>query len=130
MAGPLLWAKASREVVATKHPQRQQRIQQYLDSWYKSRALEQVTDKTTRYADQIGVSPSGISVRNFKSRWGGLAIPEVSCSSTGTSLRHRMPLVTVWWFMSCATWSIPITPRSFGRWLDGLTLHTLITGTG
>ena len=50
--------------------QRQQRIQQYLDSWYKSRALERLTDKTNRYAEQIGVSPSGISVRNFKSRWG------------------------------------------------------------
>ena len=50
--------------------QRQQRIQQYLDSWYKTRALERLTDKTNRYAEQIGVSPSGISVRNFKSRWG------------------------------------------------------------
>ncbi|MGC6482476.1 MAG: M48 family metallopeptidase [Synechococcus sp.] len=50
--------------------QRQQRIQQYLDSLYKSRAIERLTDKTNRYAEQIGVSPSGISVRNFKSRWG------------------------------------------------------------
>ena len=56
--------------------QRQQRIQQYLDAWYKSRALERLTDKTDRYAEQIGVSPSGISVRNFKSRWG-------SCDSRG-----------------------------------------------
>ena len=56
--------------------QRQQRIQQYLDSWYKSRALERLTDKTNRYAEQIDVSPSGISVRNFKSRWG-------SCDSRG-----------------------------------------------
>ena len=56
--------------------QRQQRIQQYLNSWYKSRALERLSEKTDRYAEQIGVSPSGISVRNFKSRWG-------SCSSQG-----------------------------------------------
>ncbi len=59
--------------------QRQQRIQQYLDSWYKTRALERLTDKTNRYAEQIGVSPSGISVRNFKSRWG-------SCDSRGQLL--------------------------------------------
>ena len=59
--------------------QRQQRIQQYLDSWYKSRALERLTDKTNRYAEQIGVSPSGISVRNLKSRWG-------SCDSRGQLL--------------------------------------------
>ena len=56
-----------------------ERIQQYLDAWYKSRALERLTDKTTRYAEQIGVSPSGISVRNFKSRWG-------SCDSRGQLL--------------------------------------------
>ena len=56
--------------------QRQQRIKQYLDSWYKDRATERLTDKTDRYAKEIGVSPSGISVRNFKSRWG-------SCDSRG-----------------------------------------------
>jgi len=56
--------------------QRQQRIQQYLDSWYKSQALEHLTERTDRYDQQIGVSPSRISVRNFKSRWG-------SCDSRG-----------------------------------------------
>ena len=56
--------------------QRQQRIKQYLDSWYKDRATERLTNKTDRYAKEIGVSPSGISVRNFKSRWG-------SCDSRG-----------------------------------------------
>ena len=59
--------------------QRQQRIQQYMDSWYKTRALERLTEKTDRYAEQIGVSPSGISVRNVKSRWG-------SCDSRGQLL--------------------------------------------
>ena len=46
------------------------RIQQYLQSWYRSRALERLQDKTNRYAQQIGVSPSAVSVRNFRSRWG------------------------------------------------------------
>ena len=46
------------------------RIQQYLENWYRSRALERLQDKTHRYAKQIGVSPAGISVRSFKSRWG------------------------------------------------------------
>ena len=49
---------------------RQLRIQQYLQNWYRSRALERLQDKTHRYAQQIGVSPAGMSVRNFKSRWG------------------------------------------------------------
>ena len=46
------------------------RIQQYLQNWYRSRALERLQDKAHRYAQQIGVSPAGVSVRNFKSRWG------------------------------------------------------------
>lgn len=46
------------------------RIQQYLQNWYRSRALERLQEKTYRYAQQIGVSPAGVSVRNFKSRWG------------------------------------------------------------
>ena len=46
------------------------RIQQYLENWYRSRALERLQDKTHRYAQQIGVLPAGISVRSFKSRWG------------------------------------------------------------
>jgi predicted metal-dependent hydrolase len=50
--------------------QREARIQQYLQSWYRSRALERIQEKTIRYAEQIGVSPTGLSVRNFRSRWG------------------------------------------------------------
>jgi predicted metal-dependent hydrolase len=50
--------------------QREARIQQYLQSWYRTSALERLQEKTTRYAEQIGVSPIGLSVRNFKSRWG------------------------------------------------------------
>ena len=46
------------------------RIQQYLENWYRSRALERLQDKTNRYSQQIGVLPAGISVRSFKSRWG------------------------------------------------------------
>jgi predicted metal-dependent hydrolase len=50
--------------------QRESRIQQYLQNWYRSSALERLQEKTNRYAQQIGVSPAGVSVRNFKSRWG------------------------------------------------------------
>ena len=50
--------------------QREARIQQYLQNWYRSRALERLQEKVDRYAQQIGVTPAGVSVRNFKSRWG------------------------------------------------------------
>ena len=56
--------------------QRQQRIRQYLQHWYSSRALEGLREKAVCHARQIGVTPTGISVRNFKSRWG-------SCNKTG-----------------------------------------------
>lgn len=49
---------------------REARIQQYLQNWYRSRALEHLQEKANRYAQQIGVTPTGVSVRNFKSRWG------------------------------------------------------------
>jgi len=50
--------------------QREVRIQQYLQNWYRSRALERLQEKANRYAQQIGVTPAGVSVRNFRSRWG------------------------------------------------------------
>jgi len=59
--------------------QREARIQQYLQSWYRARALERLQEKAERYARQIGVSPTAVSVRNFKARWG-------SCDSTGRLL--------------------------------------------
>jgi predicted metal-dependent hydrolase len=49
---------------------RQARIQQYLKDWYRCRALEHLSAKAKRYASQIGVAPAGISVRDFKARWG------------------------------------------------------------
>ncbi len=49
---------------------RRLRIRQYVQTWYRSRALERLQEKTKRYAQQIGVSPAGVSVRNFRSRWG------------------------------------------------------------
>ena len=50
--------------------QREARIQQYLQSWYRSRALERLQAKAERYAQQIGVSPAAVSVKHFRSRWG------------------------------------------------------------
>ena len=50
--------------------QREARIQQYLQNWYRSCALERLQEKADRYAKQIGVTPARVSVRNFRSRWG------------------------------------------------------------
>jgi predicted metal-dependent hydrolase len=49
---------------------RETRIKQYLQNWYRTRALERLEEKVARYAKEIGVTPAGVSVRNFKARWG------------------------------------------------------------
>jgi predicted metal-dependent hydrolase len=49
---------------------RETRIKQYLQNWYRSRALDRLQEKVARYAKKIGVTPAGVSIRNFKSRWG------------------------------------------------------------
>jgi hypothetical protein len=53
------------------------RIKQNLKEWYRTRALEHLSAKAKRYSEQIGVSPAGINVRDFKARWG-------SCHKNGS----------------------------------------------
>jgi len=47
-----------------------------VEEWYKRHAQTRLTEKTERLAKVIGVTPSSIEVKSFKSRWG-------SCSSRG-----------------------------------------------
>lgn len=48
-----------------------------LEEWYRRHAQTRLTEKTERLAKMIGVAPSSIEVKSFKSRWG-------SCSSNGS----------------------------------------------
>ena len=52
------------------------KIKELLTQWYIDHAIKRLKDKTDRYANIIGVSPSTVSVRDYKSKWG-------SCSSDG-----------------------------------------------
>ena len=45
-----------------------------LERWYEEKAIEILTEKTNRYAKIIGVSPTTISVGDFKSKWGSCSI--------------------------------------------------------
>ena len=47
-----------------------------ITTWYRSQALEELTQRTQKYATILGVQPHSIKVRSYKSRWG-------SCSITG-----------------------------------------------
>jgi predicted metal-dependent hydrolase len=53
-----------------------QAIKQLLIKWYKQQAVSELRDKTENYSRIIGVNPSSVTVKSFKSRWG-------SCSITG-----------------------------------------------
>lgn len=48
-----------------------------LEDWFREKALQKLTEKTIRHAEQIGVNPKKISIREYKSRWG-------SCTAKGT----------------------------------------------
>jgi predicted metal-dependent hydrolase len=51
-------------------------VRNALVRWYKHHAEVKLREKVDRYAQQIGVEPSGVGIRTFKSRWG-------SCTAKG-----------------------------------------------
>ena len=50
--------------------QRKEKIQKYLEYWYRSRARERLIEKVDRYSKLIGVSSKGLRLGSFKSKWG------------------------------------------------------------
>tara|TARA_R110002094_G_scaffold9362_1_gene18900 strand:- start:981 stop:1715 length:735 start_codon:yes stop_codon:yes gene_type:complete len=51
-------------------------VRNALVRWYKRQAEQKLTEKVKRFAPMVGVEPSGVGVRTFKSRWG-------SCTAKG-----------------------------------------------
>lgn len=51
-------------------------VRNALVRWYKRQAKKKLKDKVKRYAPMIGVNPTEVDVKSFKSRWG-------SCSAKG-----------------------------------------------
>lgn len=49
-------------------------IRDMLTHWYRSQAELRFKDKVKRYASMVGVEPSDVSVKTFKSRWGSCNI--------------------------------------------------------
>jgi predicted metal-dependent hydrolase len=45
-------------------------IREMLVYWYRMQAEIRFTEKVKRYAGIVGVAPTGVSVKTFKSRWG------------------------------------------------------------
>ena len=55
---------------------RPERVRIALTGWFREHAEVKLRDKVQRYAKIVGVSPSSIATRSYKSRWG-------SCSTKG-----------------------------------------------
>jgi len=51
-------------------------IRRLLTTWYQSHAYDRLREKTSRYAEIIGVKPTAVKIDDFKARWG-------SCLHTG-----------------------------------------------
>tara|TARA_B110000003_G_scaffold249476_1_gene261868 strand:+ start:154 stop:846 length:693 start_codon:yes stop_codon:yes gene_type:complete len=51
-------------------------VHSLLQDWYRSHAQKRLEEKTSHLAEIIGVNPSSVTVKNYKSRWG-------SCSTKG-----------------------------------------------
>ncbi len=51
-----------------------QAIKQLLIKWYKQQAESELRDKTENYSRIIGVNPSSVTIKSFKSRWGSCSI--------------------------------------------------------
>ncbi|MGE6776455.1 M48 family metallopeptidase [Vreelandella titanicae] len=57
-------------------PERPHMVRNALVRWYKRQAEQKIKEKVTRFAPIVGVSPMGVGIRTFKSRWG-------SCTTKG-----------------------------------------------
>ena len=77
-----------------------QLIRHQLRDWYLHRAIDKLETKTIKYADKMGLQPTQIKVKEYKSRWG-------SCNSRGQISYN---------------WKIIMTPH---RMIDYVVIHEL-----
>jgi len=47
-----------------------EKVKDALTQWYRTHAEQKLKEKAGRYAKIIGVSPSTVGIKTFKSRWG------------------------------------------------------------
>ena len=75
-------------------------IRKLLQDWYLDRASDKLEQKSIKYSEQMGVQPTKIKVKEYKSRWG-------SCNSRGEISYN---------------WKIIMTPH---RIVDYVVIHEL-----
>ena len=61
-------------VTAPNEENRHDTIRSLLENWYQAHAEVRLKDKSERLAKVVGVSPSSVAVKTYKSRWGSCSI--------------------------------------------------------
>jgi len=75
LVGSVSSVKVTSDSIYVSLPKKsKENIKSLLEHWYEEKAIEILTEKTNRYAKIIGVSPTTISVGDFKSKWGSCSI--------------------------------------------------------
>lgn len=77
--GPFVPVKLLQGQLVAQTPEGSQQshmIRNALVRWYKRQATQKIQEKVRRYAPMVGVEPSGVAIKAFKSRWG-------SCTAKG-----------------------------------------------
>ena len=75
LVGSVSFVNVSSDYINVSLPKKsKENIKSLLEYWYKEKAIEILTEKTNRYAKIIGVSPTAISVGDYKSKWGSCSI--------------------------------------------------------
>ena len=73
--GSMSFVKVTSDSIYVSLPMKsKENIKNLLEHWYEEKAIEILTEKTNSYAKIIGVSPTKISVGDFKSKWGSCSI--------------------------------------------------------
>jgi predicted metal-dependent hydrolase len=66
--------RQGRLTISVPHPltgkDREQHIIRVLTAWYQEQALRRLREKAARYADRLGVNPSSVNIKSYRSRWG------------------------------------------------------------
>jgi len=56
--------------VTCSYPERSHCVQKVLERWYKQQCEALITKRVKTFANQLNVTPSGIAIKHYKTRWG------------------------------------------------------------
>jgi len=55
---------------AASEQEKKQQVVEQLTEWYRKHALQRLREKTARFSARLGVTPTNVGIKAYKSRWG------------------------------------------------------------